>query len=66
LVERDLVEVNLDYGQTGIGGDDSWGARPHDEYTLFPKEYSYSFRLRPITKSDDLMAMSKIRFELKH
>ena len=27
---RDLVRVNIDYGQMGVGGDDSWGARTHD------------------------------------
>jgi beta-galactosidase len=35
--------------QTGVGGDDSWGARTHDEYTLWPAPLSYSFRLRPTT-----------------
>jgi len=49
LIERDFIQVNIDYGQTGVGGDNSWGARPLDHYTLFPKEYSYTFRLRPFT-----------------
>ena len=44
---RDFITVNLDYKQTGVGGDDSWGARPHPQYTLAPQSYSYSFRLRP-------------------
>ncbi|MCE5250831.1 DUF4981 domain-containing protein [bacterium] len=47
LVRRDTISLNLDYSQTGVGGDDSWGARPHKQYTLFPKEYSYRYRLRP-------------------
>ena len=24
---RDLVSLNIDYGQMGVGGDDSWGKR---------------------------------------
>ena len=42
-----VITVNIDYKQMGVGGDDSWGARPHPEYTLYPKAYTYSFRLRP-------------------
>jgi beta-galactosidase len=49
LPRRDTVTVNLDYKQMGVGGDDSWGARTHPEYTLPPKAYSYRFRLRPYT-----------------
>ncbi|MDH5405692.1 MAG: DUF4981 domain-containing protein [Candidatus Aminicenantes bacterium] len=49
---RDLVTLNLDYKQMGVGGDDSWGARPHEEYTLPVQEYSYSFRLRPFSQKD--------------
>jgi beta-galactosidase len=48
LVPQDLVTLNLDYKQMGVGGDNSWGARPHREYSLPVRVYSYSFRLRPI------------------
>ena len=44
---RDFITVNLDYRQMGVGGDDSWGARTHEEYMLRAKTYSYSFRLKP-------------------
>jgi beta-galactosidase len=60
LEERDFVEVYLDHRQTGVGGDNSWGARPLDHYTLFPKEYAYRFRLRPfLTKKDSPVQLSK-------
>ncbi len=52
LKKRNLVTLNLDYKQMGVGGDNSWGARPHDEYSLFVKEYSYSLRLRPFSIKD--------------
>jgi beta-galactosidase len=33
--------------QMGVGGDDSWGARPHKEYTLYAnRAYSFAFRLK--------------------
>jgi beta-galactosidase len=34
LPRRDTITVNLDYKQMGVGGDNSWGARTHPEYTL--------------------------------
>jgi len=49
LPRRKTITVNLDYKQMGVGGDDSWGARTHPEYTLPAKTYSYKFRLRPYT-----------------
>jgi beta-galactosidase len=48
---RDFITVNLDYRQMGVGGDDSWGARTHPEYTLPANQpYTYRFRLKPYTK----------------
>ena len=37
----------------GVGGDDSWGARTHPEYTLPGKTYGYSFRLTPYEPKPD-------------
>jgi len=51
LPRRDTITVNLDYKQMGVGGDNSWGARTHSEYTLPAKPYSYRFRLRPYAPS---------------
>jgi len=50
---RDLVCLNLDWKQMGVGGDNSWGARPHEEYTLEPAPYSYRFRLRPFLVDEE-------------
>jgi beta-galactosidase len=49
LQKRDVITVNLDYRQMGVGGDDSWGAMTHEEYTLPAQAYSYRFRLTPLT-----------------
>ncbi|WP_261131973.1 glycoside hydrolase family 2 TIM barrel-domain containing protein [Bacillus sp. Marseille-Q3570] len=60
LERRDDITVSLDYRQMGVGGDNSWGARPHPEFTLYPnKPYSYSYRLNPISKKDSAMDLSK-------
>ena len=41
--------INVDYGQMGLAGEDSWGARPWPEYQLPPgREYSYGFVLEPV------------------
>ena len=64
LVHGDDITLNLDYKQTGVGGDNSWGARTHDEYTLFAKPYNYRFRLRALNgKADDPAKLSKTVFE---
>jgi beta-galactosidase len=46
----------------GVGGDDSWGARIHPQYTLKEKKYQYSFRMRPIVKEDDVLTLAKQDF----
>lgn len=46
--ERDLTSLNVDFRQMGVGGDNSWGARTHPEYTLDQKFYTYSFIIMPV------------------
>ncbi|MFV0267460.1 MAG: glycoside hydrolase family 2 TIM barrel-domain containing protein [Draconibacterium sp.] len=59
---RDLTSVNIDYRQMGVGGDNSWGAWTHDQYRLTAKEYSYSFRMTPLSKGDDPLKAAKMQF----
>jgi len=49
IVPGDFVSLNIDYGQMGIGGDDSWGKRTLMRYSLGAKKYQYGFRLRPFS-----------------
>ena len=45
---RDYTEVCIDYRQSGVGGYDSWGARPEKARTLWSTEsYRYNFTLTP-------------------
>ncbi len=45
-VRHHRVFLSVDLAQRGVGGDNSWGALPHDQYRLLAKEYSYSYTLR--------------------
>ncbi len=56
---RDLVNLNIDMGQMGVGGDNSWGAEIHKQYRLSENKYEYSFRIRPVVKEDDVLKLAK-------
>ncbi len=48
VVPRDFVEVCIDLKQQGVGGYDSWGARPEPKYSLPANEdYQWGFTLLP-------------------
>lgn len=40
------VYVHIDLKQRGLGGDNSWGALPHQQYRLLDKKYTYSYTLQ--------------------
>jgi beta-galactosidase len=52
LEERDLVSLNIDYKQMGVGGINSWGPTALPRYSLYYQEYHYSFTLRPFSQED--------------
>ena len=46
LPDRDYVNVNIDYKIHGVGGNDGWGARTMDAYTIDGNQpYQYGFIL---------------------
>jgi beta-galactosidase len=45
ITPRKLTVLHIDHAQRGVGGDNSWGALPHDEYRLLKKQYSYSYKI---------------------
>ncbi len=53
LTHRDFITLNLDWKQEGVGGDDSWGAWPHDEFLIPCQPQSYRFRLHPLNAGDN-------------
>lgn len=42
---HDKVFLHVDLNQRGVGGDNSWGALPHEPYRLSAKQYSYSYTI---------------------
>jgi len=48
LPNREFNTVNIDHKQMGVGGDNSWGARTHPEYTLPSGNYSYKFVIKAL------------------
>lgn len=50
ITPRNEVIICVDLAQRGVGGDNSWGAMPHEQYQLRNKAYSYGFVIKPIKK----------------
>jgi beta-galactosidase len=50
IVPRDLISLDIDLGQMGVGGDDSWGKRTLMKYSLTENHYTYGFTIRPLTE----------------
>ncbi|MBC8298495.1 MAG: hypothetical protein H8E55_22225, partial [Pelagibacterales bacterium] len=42
------ISLNIDLKQMGVGGDNSWGARPLLKYLIQPGNIKYSFTIKPI------------------
>lgn len=62
IIEQDLVQLNIDQTNRGVGGNNSWGAKPEKAYLDFAtKNIGYSFSLMPVTKTntDTLLKLSK-------
>ena len=47
LQKQSFTDLNLDYLQSGVGGDDSWGAWPMEKYLIPAKDYTWWYRMRP-------------------
>jgi beta-galactosidase len=50
IQNEDMIWWNIDYKQMGVGGDNSWGAKTHQAYTLPYQGYHYNFTIKPIYK----------------
>ena len=48
LFRGDKTYVNIDLKQMGLGGDDSWSPRVHEEYQLKEKSYRFGFVISPM------------------
>lgn len=48
IVKKDGVFVNFDWKQMGVAGDNSWGARPYEEYSVPAQNYVFEFMMEPV------------------
>jgi beta-galactosidase len=64
LVEfRDLVAINIDHMQMGVGGINSWGERPLPQYRIPARDYAWRFRMMPLDPGDDPQGLARRAFE---
>jgi beta-galactosidase len=61
LPKRETVTLNLDLKQRGLGGDNSWGALPHDSFRLSVWPTTYSYRLHVLRGGEDLARIARTR-----
>ncbi len=45
--------LHIDMKQMGVGGDNSWGARPHKPYQIPVQEYEFRFSIKPWQTGDN-------------
>ncbi|MGC8612316.1 MAG: glycoside hydrolase family 2 TIM barrel-domain containing protein [Athalassotoga sp.] len=49
LPERKEIFLHINYAQMGVGGDNSWGAKTHPDFTLYAnRTYLYTFKFKPV------------------
>ena len=53
IMKKDMVWLNIDHRLMGVGGDTTWGAQVHPQYTITPHEWTYSFTLQPLSAEDN-------------
>ncbi len=59
------ITLRLNLKQMGLGGDNSWGARPLVQYQIpADMQYEYSFTLKPINLKDPNKMMEEYRKEI--
>ncbi|MEZ5197185.1 MAG: hypothetical protein R2764_12510 [Bacteroidales bacterium] len=61
---KEIITLNIDYKQMGVGGDNSWGAMTHPEYTLPAGDYYFNFFLIPMSKNTKTpLEISKFKYQ---
>ena len=54
ILSSNITSLNLDYLQMGVGGDNSWGAKAHERYTIRPRKFMYAFKILPFKSNENL------------
>ncbi len=63
LKKRNFISLNIDMMQMGLGGDNSWGAMPYEQYMIPAKEYNFEYTIKAITVKDDLFKKDNISYK---
>ena len=61
IEKQPFVWVNIDHAQMGVGGDNTWGAHVHPEYTITPNEIRYGFTMRPLRSGKQLLSENRTK-----
>ncbi|MFV0593730.1 MAG: glycoside hydrolase family 2 TIM barrel-domain containing protein [Draconibacterium sp.] len=48
IVKKDGVFITTDLKQMGVAGDNSWGAKPMEQYSVPAQDYDFSFTIKPV------------------
>lgn len=62
IEKKDMVWLNIDDLNMGVGGDNTWGAHVHPEYTITPEDRSYSFVIQYLPSDADPVELSHKRW----
>ena len=54
LPRRDEVYLHIDHKIMGVGGDNSWGAKPHSPYLIAPRDYSFRVIFKPFSAGEEI------------
>ncbi|MFI3295511.1 MAG: beta-galactosidase domain 4-containing protein, partial [Rikenellaceae bacterium] len=61
--EQPFVELSIDGRMMGVGGDDSWWARPYAQYMINANEdFNYGFTLIPIRSQSEITKAATMKY----
>jgi beta-galactosidase len=63
LRPKDVTTLNIDLAQMGVGGDNSWGFWPLEQYRLPLQAYRYAFRLAVFGAGEDPRDFARLTVE---
>jgi Beta-galactosidase/beta-glucuronidase len=64
ITPRNFVELCIDMKQGGVGGYDSWGARPIKEATIYAnKTYKWGFTIIPIDSKNEISKKANLNYK---
>ncbi|MDO5977874.1 glycoside hydrolase family 2 TIM barrel-domain containing protein [Flavivirga spongiicola] len=53
ILSSNIISLNIDHLQMGVGGDNTWGAKTHEKYTIRPDKFVYAFAIQPFKSNGD-------------